>query len=485
MTDYPDNPATDISQAPLTKVPFDSAALKPGDDLRPIISRLPAVRTVYTALSGHLGRPLNVLSLDGDPDRFISFFVSDPAPAGSDRCDLLICAVPQHTGDNPDGTALLDIAGACADTVGVVLFEAVWDDRTAERRDIPPDDLRRLRQDFAFVHAVCEYDGDGGPGRRVLLFCSNRFWYANGHLGAFGSWTPYAHDMAEDTRLRTRRYFFSADRVAKSYCFYGPPARDNRHDIGREILFLSNPPVEGQSIPHLVARHVGGHDGVLVMERLPGIPLSTAIEQEKGYDPGLVLHDVLDGLDALERVGLYHNDVTPSNVLINSDGRTALIDFASITAKRRSLWLTGDPILCFFLFAQCVIYKRLLSLPISLFPIHPFGFPRQYRRWAALVWAHAPEQRDFALLKTCLEMALDSRPLRRRRHGFTGKLLRSYRRFSYGRALIAVQMRFFVERLRAATIRGVIRRVFASAARPFTARPIASITPTIQRCPQD
>ncbi|MBN2225309.1 MAG: hypothetical protein JW765_11570 [Deltaproteobacteria bacterium] len=474
MTDYRYNPATAISQAPFGKAPFNSAALKPGKNLYPIISRLPAVLAVYAALSGHLRRPLNVLSLDGDPERFISFFVPDPTPAqaGSDHYDLLVYTIPRHTGDKPDGTALLDAAGACAGGVGAVLFETVWDDRAAERRDILPDDLRRLRQKFAFLHAVSEHDDDGGPGRRVLLFCSNQYWYANGHMGAFDSWAPYSSEITGGFRQGTRRYFFCTDKIVKNYCFCGSPAQGDRREMESEVSFLSDPPIEGKSIPRLVAYHIGGSDGVLVMERLPGILLTTAVLQGIDYNSALVLRDVLERLYDLERVGLYHNDIAQWNVLVNGNGGSALIDFASISDELRSSHWPYDPILHFFLFAQTVIRRRFLSSPMGLFPIVPFDLPRWYRRWAAQVWSRPREQRNFALLRTCLEAALDDRPSRRRQPGVIGMFSRWFRRLLYSRALVALQIRSFVKRLEIVTIRGIVRYAFTAVDRSSAPQPI-------------
>jgi predicted Ser/Thr protein kinase len=383
----------------------------------------------------------------------------DPESASvwPDSCDLVLCSVPRQGEDGRAREALLDAAHGCAKRVGVLLFETVWDGRTAEQRDELPDDLKRLRSSFAFVHTVSESNDGGTPGRRVLLFCSNRYWYADGHLGAFDSWTSHSSEMTGQFRRGTRRYFFCADTIVKSYCFCGSAAQDNRREIEREISFLLKPPIEDASIPRLIGYHIGGYDGILVMERLPGILLTTAVLQEIDYNPALVLRGVLERLYALERVGLYHNDVGQWNILVDEDGGSVLIDFASVTGKLRSHHWPHDPILHFFLFAQTVIRRRFLSSPMGIFPITPFGLPRQYRRWAARVWSKPRGQHSFALLKTCFEAAVNGRPLHQRQTGVTGRLYRWFRRFLYSRALIELQMRSFVERVRIVTIGGIIR----------------------------
>lgn len=335
MTDRYDNSAFDVDTAILGADTSDLAALTPNDDPCPIITDgRREVRAVYKALSGRFRRRLKVLDLGHSPFRpsLSSISEREPASAEPDSCDLLLCTVLRCAGDERVRGELLDAVGACADKVGVVLCETVWNDSVTEQRDEPPDDLRRQRDDFAFVHTISE--SDDGQGRRALLFCSNRYWYAEGDLDAFYSWTSYSNEIIGEFREGTRRYFFCADKITKCYCFRGSSAQDNRRDMGLEISFLSNPPIEAKSIPRLLAQHIGNRDGILVKERLPGMLLSTLILQEMDYDPTLVLSDVLTRLDVLERVGLYHGDVGPWDVLVDNNGDAVLIDFASITEKR-------------------------------------------------------------------------------------------------------------------------------------------------------
>jgi predicted Ser/Thr protein kinase len=489
MTDQYDSTAPDLGAIPLWAEPSDFAPLTEGDRPCPITTDAPhEVRAVYTALSRYLWRLPKVL----DPGHYRTGFPPTPVPdqtptsAGTEACDLVLFTVAGQIKDTHVREATLEAACGWADIAGVVLYETAWDDRIERQWHEPPGDLKRLRRGFAFVHTIRESDdGNTGYDRRVLLFCSNRYWYADGYLDAFDSWTPYSHEMVGDLRQGWRRYFFSADTIIKNYCLYGQPGRDNRRDMEFEVSFLLSPPVKNEPIPRLVAYHIGERDAVLVMERLPGILLTTAIKQNRDYDPALVLRNTLRSLDALERVGLFHNDLEIWNVLVGNDGSSALIDFASITGEERSAWLPYSLIHCFFLFAQNVIHRQLPSFSTAQFPVKPFSFPRDLRRWAALVWTHPPGERNFALLKSCLDTALEGRPLQRRRSGLIGRILRLYQRLSYHRALIDLQMSFFWEWIKAGGFRLKAGCIIGSLIRSFTARPLTALTPIPCRNPRD
>lgn len=68
----------------------------------------------------------------------------------------------------------------------------------------------------------------------------------------------------------------------------------------------------------------------LVMELVPGQPLSTIIEREKVLSPDRTLSIIGQTATALavaHRQGLVHRDVKPGNLLILPDGRVKITDF--------------------------------------------------------------------------------------------------------------------------------------------------------------
>lgn len=69
----------------------------------------------------------------------------------------------------------------------------------------------------------------------------------------------------------------------------------------------------------------------LVMEKVAGEPLSSAVERTRGLEPDLALRigiAICDAMDAAHRAGLLHRDLKPGNVMIDlSSGAVKLIDF--------------------------------------------------------------------------------------------------------------------------------------------------------------
>lgn len=68
----------------------------------------------------------------------------------------------------------------------------------------------------------------------------------------------------------------------------------------------------------------------LVMELVPGVPLSTIIERERVLSPDRTLSimgQTARGLAAAHAQGLVHRDIKPGNLLITPDGRVKITDF--------------------------------------------------------------------------------------------------------------------------------------------------------------
>ncbi|WP_413451676.1 serine/threonine-protein kinase [Georgenia phoenicis] len=70
--------------------------------------------------------------------------------------------------------------------------------------------------------------------------------------------------------------------------------------------------------------------GFLVMEYVPGEPLSAVLERERTLPPHRllpILAQCADGLHAAHEAGVVHRDVKPSNILVMADGTAKLTDF--------------------------------------------------------------------------------------------------------------------------------------------------------------
>src|SRR3954452_4167075 len=70
----------------------------------------------------------------------------------------------------------------------------------------------------------------------------------------------------------------------------------------------------------------------MVMDFEDGVSLSRMLKQGRRFNEAAlsgILRPVAEGLDRAHRVGVLHRDIKPPNILINEDGRPALIDFGS------------------------------------------------------------------------------------------------------------------------------------------------------------
>jgi serine/threonine protein kinase len=94
-----------------------------------------------------------------------------------------------------------------------------------------------------------------------------------------------------------------------------------------------------------------GEDPWIVMEYVRGRPLADLIRDERTLDERFIARigrDVLRGLMAVHRAGVVHLDVKPTNILVDEDGSTCLVDFGIAgmagdpSMSGQSIWGTLD-----------------------------------------------------------------------------------------------------------------------------------------------
>ncbi|MBI4393825.1 MAG: serine/threonine protein kinase [Euryarchaeota archaeon] len=99
--------------------------------------------------------------------------------------------------------------------------------------------------------------------------------------------------------------------------------------------------------PNLVAfkgleRTPSGH--ILVLGYVKGETLRTRFKRGRltSAETTRLGTDLLAGLDALHRHGIFHRDVKPDNVMLTPEGNAVLLDFGTVTRRSEGTRLAGD-----------------------------------------------------------------------------------------------------------------------------------------------
>ena len=105
--------------------------------------------------------------------------------------------------------------------------------------------------------------------------------------------------------------------------------------------------------PHIVPLHDSGeHEGrpYLVMERVQGVSLAEALEEDRDAPPDLrervaIVRDVCRAIAHAHAQGILHRDLKPQNVLIDQHGEALVVDFGlARSADDGTLTRTGAPL---------------------------------------------------------------------------------------------------------------------------------------------
>ncbi|MFT3742226.1 MAG: hypothetical protein QM752_06120 [Gammaproteobacteria bacterium] len=229
----------------------------------------------------------------------------------------------------------------------------------------------------------------------IFMFCSNRYWYANGNLATFES-----GDLSRDTSANPKRHLTNTHYVFK-YCQFAEP--HIRIALKREIDFLINNNATGGFAPKLIHFSIGAYEGWLLRKHVPGTPFVRYLKDNLNYDPLNLIQNILVLLMSLEKNKQFYTNLRPENVLILPSGQATLLDYGEIEYKHKH-FLKGYfsfILLSYEIFHHKIISHRRLN-PAYLMndALNPL-----YHQWVQLILAQPHYTWNFGRFYKLLQQA--------------------------------------------------------------------------------
>ncbi|WP_249054581.1 methyltransferase domain-containing protein [Xanthomonas nasturtii] len=269
-----------------------------------------------------------------------------------------------------------------------------------------PQDPAEILSSYAFLRLLSRQETHLSAVSRPLYFASSQFWYVDGIIGDFTSWTAESHAHGRGTHLQSRRYYFGPQVFVKRMTLaVEDRAEINLREFVNEVEFLSNPPL-GYPAPRLIASLNDSRDLFLARSMMDGRLLSQAIDDGSAYDADEIIAQILEQLVLLERAGLYHNDVRCWNILITPEMRAVLIDYGAISTNAADCSWLEDLLFSFLITVKEILERRVVSPSPSREPALDFTtLPARYCNAFVALFGQNRSQLTFALLQQCLQQA--------------------------------------------------------------------------------
>ncbi|MFA8518106.1 methyltransferase domain-containing protein [Xanthomonas campestris] len=408
--------------------------------------RLVLIRQCAQRLQHALGRPLRVLDLgcaqgffslnlaaDGHTVHGVDFLdlnvnvckalaAENPACAATfehgtvedvidrlehDECDLVLGLSVFHHLVHDKG--ILKVSALCrklSETTSAGIYELALREEPLYWAPSLSQDPAELLSSYAFLRLLSQQQTHLSAVSRPLYFASSRFWYVDGAIGNFTSWSSESHAHGRGTHLQSRRYYFSEQSFVKKMTLgVGERAEINLQEFVNEVEFLGNPP-ESYPAPRLIASLNDSRDLFIARSMMNGRLLSQAIDDGAAYDADEIIAQILAQLVLLERAGLYHNDVRCWNILIAPEGRAVLIDYGAISATPFDCSWLDDLLLSFLITVKEILERKVVPSSPSREPALDFmTLPARYRNTFIGFFGQNRSPLTFALLQQCLQQA--------------------------------------------------------------------------------
>ncbi|WDJ85765.1 methyltransferase domain-containing protein [Xanthomonas campestris] len=324
-----------------------------------------------------------------------------------DECDLVLGLSVFHHLVHDKG--ILKVSALCrklSETTSAGIYELALREEPLYWAPSLSQDPAELLSSYAFLRLLSQQQTHLSAVSRPLYFASSRFWYVDGAIGNFTSWSSESHAHGRGTHLQSRRYYFSEQSFVKKMTLgVGERAEINLQEFVNEVEFLGNPP-DSYPAPRLIASLNDSRDLFIARSMMNGRLLSQAIDDGAAYDADEIIAQILAQLVLLERAGLYHNDVRCWNILIAPEGRAVLIDYGAISATPFDCSWLDDLLLSFLITVKEILERKVVPSSPSREPALDFmTLPARYRNAFIGFFGQNRSPLTFALLQQCLQQA--------------------------------------------------------------------------------
>jgi O-antigen chain-terminating methyltransferase len=335
------------------------------------VDGLAANLDVCEALREHLGLPVTFEHREFDTS-FVESLTHDSYDV------VLLLSVVHHLAHREGMDAAIAAIRALARKVPIVFLElAVQEEGLEWLRSLTYAPSAFLEV-FAFARELGRYSTHVSSVPRPMYFASNQYALVDGRAYPFGEMRTYPHTLDPDAHSASRRYFLGGGLLIKRASLAGDPGAHNRNEFRNERQLLLNEAVAPRWFPKILAYEETNEEIFLVRQRTEGSLLSDALGSGMQQLPArTVIEALLGQLADLEDRGLYHHDIRPWNVVVDTcAGSATLIDFGSIDKR-------CDPLVfdAFFALLHAVATGKLVRCAPAILRSHRVGegFPEEWR----------------------------------------------------------------------------------------------------------
>ena len=305
--------------------------------------------------------------------------------------------------------SVADLCRKLSEVAGAGIFELALREEPLYWAVSLPQDPAELLSSYSFTRLLSRQPTHLSAISRPLIYASSRYWYVGERVGEFTSWSGESHAHGRGTHQHSRRYYFSDQVFVKKMTLgMGGRAEINLQEFHNEVDFLRQPPASFPA-PRLIVSSNDGSDLYVARESMEGRLLSELIDHGVDYDPDRVVSELLGQLVALEREGLFHNDVRCWNVLVSASGEARLIDYGAISAVPKDCSWLEDLLLSYLITVREVLGRYIVPSNPGREPALDFtSLPPRYRNAFIRVFGLEASRRTFTALRDALEQADDA-----------------------------------------------------------------------------